>query len=77
MGVGLLQIDEPHFITDNSVKLNEEINHISFFPYRNVFRKHTRFGFEYKSEDYVIHPDNGSTAKFGKESTFVICAKYW
>ena len=72
MGVGMLQLNDAHFITDNSVKLNEEINHISFFPYRNVFRKHTRFGFEYKSEDYTIHPDNGSTAKFGKESTFVI-----
>ena len=72
MVVGMLQLNDAHFITDNSVKLNEEINHISFFPYRNVFRKHTRFGFEYKSEDYTIHPDNGSTAKFGKESTFVI-----
>ena len=72
MGSGLLQINEPHFITDNTVKLNEEINKISFFPYRNVFRKHTRFGFEYKIEDYIIHPDNGSTAKFGQESTYVI-----
>jgi hypothetical protein len=72
MGAGLIQIDEPHFITNNSTKLNETFDTISFFPYRNVFRKHTRFGFEYKSEDNVIHPDNGSTAKFGQQSTFVI-----
>ena len=66
MGIGLLQVNDAHFITDNSIKLNEEINHISFFLIEMYFVNTLDLDLNIKVKIILIHPDSGSTAKFGK-----------
>ena len=65
--------DQTNFklITEGTIDSLNTNQPISFFPYRNVFRKHTPFGFKF-TEISSPNVNNNSVANWGEKTTFLI-----